>query len=177
MEISDIIKLSLYYARCKQVKNHTPEEIISIGYQAYLLTEKYYNIDIGVKKTTLFMKNIDWCFKKEFRLSAVVYRGKSGYVCKWRVRPNAQEFNLQKHKQLNLNEHKEHKIFENELLYEAYKELSEREQIIIKHKYELNYNKKLTFKALAKKLNLSPQRVRMIHLDAIDKLRSLIAKK
>ncbi len=175
MEISDIIKLSLYYARCKQVKNHTPEEIISIGYQAYLLTEKYYNIDIGVKKTTLFMKNIDWCFKKEFRLSAVVYVPRNAWD--GGVRPNAQEFNLQKHKQLNLNEHKEHKIFENELLYEAYKELSEREQIIIKHKYELNYNKKLTFKALAKKLNLSPQRVRMIHLDAIDKLRSLVAKK
>ncbi len=169
MELKDVISLSLFYRQKNNLFSITPNEVISIGYSAFLQFEKLYRPDLGVKKSTYFMLILEWGIREEFRRHSHVKIPKHA----WNkgVRAPIKELNIKSYaKEYKVNHGFEFDRFD-ALMAECDK-LSERERLILFHKYELRGKDKLTYKALAEKLSLSPQRVRMIHQRSIHKLRN-----
>ncbi len=174
MELNDIIHLSLFYRNKKGLKNFTPEEVISIGYQSYLTTEKLYNSQSGTKKSTYFMQILEWNFREEFRKTSQVKIPKAA----WNNGTRTSVSNLNK-KEYEVSRIIEHNCFydDYEILYKALEELPERYKFILAHKYELKGKEKLSFKAIAERMNLSPQRVRILHINGLKKVKDIIKSK
>ena len=174
MELNDIIHLSLFYRNKKGLKNFTPEEVISIGYQSYLLTDKLYRPETNTKKTTYFMQILEWNFREEFRKSSKVKIPKNA----WNkgARTNSIEFDKKEYETYKILE-PNYFYDDYDILYEALEELPHRYKFILTHKYELNGKKKLSFKAIAKKMDISPQRVRVLHLNGLKKIKEIIKNK
>ena len=89
------------------------------------------------------------------------------------VRTNTFELNKQEYE---VSKVIQHNFFfdDHDLLFSVLHKLSPRHKLVITHKYELYNKEKLTFRALAKKMELSPQRVRMLHIEALKHLKILL---
>ncbi len=171
MELDDVINLSLFYRKKKGLYNFTPEEVISIGYNSYLMTDKFYNPNCGTKKTTYFMQILEWNFKEEFRKTSHVKIPKHA----WNKGTRTSAVVLEKKEyEASKSFHPNYHFDEYDHVLKVLNKLPERQKKIISHKYELDGKEKLTFRELARRMELSPQRVRMIYLDGLKKMKNLI---
>ncbi len=168
MKLDDVINLSLYYRNKKELYNFTSEEIISIGYNAFLQSDKLFNCKLGVKKTTYFMQILEWNIREEFREKSIIKIPKDA----WHKGIRTKVSNLEINNYAKTNSYETNYDFDTyEHLYDILNELPERLKFILNHKYELQGKEKMTFKTIAKKMNLSPQRIRVLHENALKKLK------
>ena len=175
MKLEDIIKLSLWYRKKKQLKEQfSSSEAISIGYNAYLQLKKRYD-STRCSVQTCFVNYLSYEYSKEIqRKQAIVYVPKY----KWTGSNNCEKYRPV-FVDLDTITYSKNEAFtyddRSELLRKNITKLNHLEQNIIIKKYGLFDERVHTFQELGKIYNYSYQYIERTEKRAIKKLKAIFS--